>query len=120
MAEFDELFGTARRGVGAMLFLEASTHVLDVYSAVNSSPWTAETVTGGDPVKESSLKRYCAHAIGQTIFIDGLAALMAGPGFWYYPVIGAVLEAGYMTWLYYDAVIRGRRTKQGAFGVAAA
>ena len=119
MAEPEALLGTARRGVGAVLFLQSATNAMDVYSAVNSSPWTAETVSGGDPVKEASLKRYCAHAIGQTLLINGLAAIIAGDGIWGYVIAGALLETGYMTWLYYDAVQRGRRSKQGPFGVGA-
>jgi hypothetical protein len=92
---------------------------MDVYSAVNSSPWTAETVSGGDPTKETSLKRYCLHAIGQTLVINGIAALIAGDGLWPFVATGAGLETAYMSWLYWDAVKRGRATKQGAFGVGA-
>lgn len=118
MAEIDGL-SAARRGVGAILFLQAATNAMDVYSAVNSSPWTAETVSGGDPVKEKSLTRYCTHAIVQTLALNGIAAVIAGDGLWPYVLGGALLETGYMTWLYYDAVMRGRASKQGAFGVGA-
>lgn len=90
---------------------------MDVYSAVNSSPWTAETVSGGDPDKEASLKRYCAHAIGQTVLINGIAAGIAGDGLWPFVLAGAGLEVGYMTWLYWDAVKRGRASKCAPFGV---
>lgn len=107
----------AQRGVGAILFLQGATNAMDVYSAVNSSPWTAETVSGGDPTKEASLKRYCIHAIGQTLLINGIAAIIAGDGLWPFVFAGASLETGYMTWLYWDAVQRGRACKQGAFGV---
>lgn len=100
-----------RRGLAGVLFLQAATNAMDVYSAVNSSPWTAETVTGGDPVNEASLKRYCTHAVVQTVIIDGLAAVIAGPGLAKYVVLGAGLEVAYMSWLYYDAVQRGRSKK---------
>jgi hypothetical protein len=109
----------AKRGLGAVLFLQASTNAMDVYSAVNSSPWTAETVTGGDAVKEASLKRYCTHAIVNTLLMNGAAAYLAGPQLAIFPIAGAGLETAYMTWLYWDAVKRGRATKQGAFGVGA-
>lgn len=109
----------AKRGLAAILLLQAATNAMDVYSAVNSSPWTAETVTGGDPEKEASLKRYCSHAIGQTALINGLAAFIAGDGLWPFVLAGAGLEVSYMTWLYWDAVKRGRRSKQKPFGVAA-
>lgn len=118
MADIDDFLDSlgfdldiARRGVAGVLFLQAATNAMDVYSAVNSSPWTAETVTGGNPVNEASLKRYCAHAVAQTIMIDGLAALIAGPGLAKYVVLGAGIEVTYMSWLYYDAVQRGRQKK---------
>jgi hypothetical protein len=103
--------GAGSAGLGAVLFLAASTNAMDVYSAVNSSPWTAETVTAGDPSKEKSLRRYCCHAIGQTIFINGVAAYLSGPKLWKYPVAGAFIETAYMTWLYWDAVQRGRKAE---------
>lgn len=100
-----------KRGLAAVLLLQAATNAMDVYSAVNSSPWTAETVSGGDPDKEASLKRYCTHAICQTAIINGLAAFIAGDGLWPYVLLGAGAETIYMTWLYYDAVCRGRAAK---------
>ncbi len=105
----------AERALAATLFLSAATNAMDVYSAVNSSPWTAETVSGGDPEKERSLRRYCAHAIGQTLLIDGIAAVLAGP-LWVWVVLGALIECLYMTWLYWDAVRRGRARKASSFG----
>ena len=103
-----------QRALAGTLFLAASTNAMDVYSAVNSSPWTAETVTGGDVEKEASLRRYCLHAIGQTLLINGLAAILAG-ALWWAVVFGALLECAYMTWLYYDAVCRGRAKKAASF-----
>ena len=100
--------------IAGVLFLAAATNSLDVYSAVNSSPWTAENVTAGDPDKEKSLKRYCMHAIGQTIVIDGIAAILAN-GLWWVVVFGAAIETIYMTYLYWSAVKRGRKTKGANF-----
>ena len=104
----------SERALAGVLFLGASTNAMDVYSAVNSSPWTAENVTAGDPEKESSLRRYCLHAIANTIFIDGIAAYLAN-GLWWAVVSGALIQVIYMTWLYYDAVRRGRITKASSF-----
>lgn len=87
---------------------------MDAYSAVNSSPWTAETVTAGDPQKERSLRRYCGHAIGQSVFLNGIAAYLAGPELWLYPIAGAVVEVAYMSWLYWSAVQRGRAATGGS------
>lgn len=108
-----------RRSAGAILFLQAATNALDIYSAVNSSPWTAENVTGGDAEKEKSLKRYCAHAIGQTVLINGIAAIIAGGDMWPFVLGGATLEVTYMSWLYWDAVKRGRAASASPFGVGA-
>ena len=117
MADFG--LSDVKRGAAAILFLQAATNAMDVYSAGNSSPWTAETVTGGDPEKEASLRRYCTHAIVQTLLINGFGAAIAGDGLWPFVLAGASLETGYMTWLYWDAVQRGRRSKQAPFGVGA-
>lgn len=100
----------SQRGLAGIAFLTAATNAMDVYSAVNSSPWTAETVSGGDPEKEASLRRYCLHAIGQTVLLNGFAAAVSGD-LWPYIMAGAGLEVTYMSWLYWDAVKRGRKTK---------
>jgi hypothetical protein len=94
--------------VAAVLFLTSANYVLDVYSAVNSSPWTAENVTAGDPEKEQSLLRYCLHAAGQTVVLIGITAILAR-SLWWVAVLGGGLELGYMSYLYWDAVKRGRR-----------
>ena len=118
MAEPSELNG--RRGLAAVLVISSATNAMDVYSAVNSSPWTAETVIGGDSDKETSLKRYCTHAVLNTVLINGVAAYLAGPGLWPYPLVGAAIETAYMSWLYWNAVQRGRETTHAPFGVGRA
>ena len=47
-----------------------------------------------------------------TIFIDGVAAFLAN-GLWWAVVLGALIQTIYMSWLYYDAVKRGRKAKGG-------
>lgn len=96
-----------QKGLAGIAFLTAATNAMDVYSAVNSSPWTAETVTAGNPSKEASLRRYCLHAIAQTVILNGIAAGLSGD-LWPYIMAGAGLEVTYMSWLYWDAVKRGR------------
>jgi hypothetical protein len=84
--------------------MAAGTNALDVYSALNSSPWTAESF-GGDPEKAKACKEYVAHSIGLTSFF-GLTAAIVGHSWW--PVIGTILANMYMYWLYNRALIRAQ------------
>lgn len=104
--------GGDRSAIGALLFLAAGTNALDVFSATNSSPWTAENF-GGDAEKVASLRRYVRHAIVITIAMAAAAAAIAGS---WWPIIGAVAATAYMWWLYEQAVARGQRA--GSMGWA--
>lgn len=101
-----------RGALAALLFLGAGTNALDVFSAVNSSPWTAENF-GGDPAKVASLRRYVRHAIVLTLGMCAVAALVAR-SIW--PIVGAIAASGYMHWLYEDAVRKGQ--SEGSTGWA--
>lgn len=91
------------RAISALLFIGASTNVMDVYSALNSSPWTAENF-GADPAKAASCKEYVWHAIGFSSVYCALASMLAGS---WWPIIGGVIADGYMYWLYNRALKRG-------------
>ena len=70
-------FGSDAARVGAaILFLQASTNAMDVFSAVNSSPWTAENF-GGDQAKSASVREYVWHGIGLTVFYIAGASILA-------------------------------------------
>ena len=89
MAGGDEFIaGGDRRTLGALLFLAASTNALDVYSALNSSPWTAESF-GGNPEKAKSCREYVFHSIGVTSFFGVTSGIIAHT---WWPIIGTVLE----------------------------
>lgn len=92
-----------RRAVGALLFLAAGTNALDVYSALNSSPWTAENF-GADPEKAKSCREYVTHSIVVTSFF-GITSSIIAESWW--PVIGTLLANAYMYWLYERALSRG-------------
>lgn len=109
-----EPFAADRQALGALLFLAAGTNALDVFSATNSSPWTAENF-GGDEEKVASLRRYVRHAIIITI---GMAAAAAAIARSWWPIIGAVVATAYMWWLYEQAVRKGKMA--GSTGWAAA
>lgn len=93
----------ARRIAAAILFLQASTNSMDVFSAVNSSPWTAESFSG-DPVKNASVREYVWHGVGLTVFYITGAAVLAKS---WWPIIGGGITLGYMYWLYSRALDRG-------------
>lgn len=88
---------------GAILFLAAGTNVMDIYSALMSSPWTAENF-GADEEKAASCREYLAHSIGWTSFYCISAAIIAES---WWPVAGLVMSNAYMYWIYQRALARG-------------
>ena len=101
-----------RNVVGAILFLQAGTNVFDVYSALNSSPWTAQSF-GADPEKRRACMEYVHHSIGVTAFYAIAAALLAGNP---WPIIGMVIADGYMYWLYSRALNRAQESGSKSWG----
>ena len=97
------LGGDAARVGAAILFLQASTNAMDVFSAVNSSPWTAENF-GGDQTKNASVREYVYHGIGLTVFYIVGASVLAKSA---WPLIGGGITLAYMWWLYSRALDRG-------------
>ena|SRR5438128_10721207 len=87
----------------AILFITSATNALDVFSATNSSPWTAENF-GGDEEKVASLREYVLHAIALTTVTNLIGAALAR-SIW--PLAGAMVASGYMWFLYERAVQRG-------------
>lgn len=98
--------GEADRGLSALLFIQASTNALDVYSALNSSPWTAQSF-GADPEKRRACMEYVHHSIGVTAFYAIAAAAIARNP---WPIIGMVIADGYMYWLYKRALDRAQQS----------
>jgi len=94
----------AARVGAAILFLQASTNAMDVFSAVDSSPWTAENF-GGDPAKNASVQEYVWHGVGLTVFYVVGASVLAR-SMW--PIIGGGITLAYMYWLYSRALERGQ------------
>lgn len=89
--------------VAALLFITSINNAIDVFSATNSSPWTAENF-GGDSDKVKSLREYVAHAVVLTALSNGIGAYIAKSP---WPLIGAATASVYMVWLYERAVSRG-------------
>jgi len=90
------------------LFIVSGTNAMDVYSAVNSSPWTAYKFAN-DEKSVAAMRRYVAHAIVITAVMNIGGAVIAKSMI---PILGAFLATSYMWWLYEDAVERGQ--KQGS------
>lgn len=104
----------ARRVASAILFIQASTNALDVYSALNSSPWTAQSF-GADPEKRKACMEYVHHSIGVTAFYAIAAAALA-KNVW--PIIGMTIADVYMYWLYKRALDRADAAGSTSWGDA--
>jgi hypothetical protein len=104
--------GEGQRGLSALLFIQASTNALDVYSALNSSPWTAQSF-GADPEKRRACMEYVYHSIGVTAFYAIAASLIAQNP---WPVIGMTIADGYMYWLYKRALDRATASGSTSWG----
>jgi len=103
MAGGDEFTGGgSSRALGAILFLAAGTNAMDVYSALNSSPWTAESF-GGTPTKAQACRRYVYHSIAVTSFY-GITSGVIAHSIW--PIIGVALADAYMYYLYSKALAK--------------
>jgi hypothetical protein len=102
----------AARVGAAILFLQASTNAMDVFSAVNSSPWTAENF-GGDPMKSDSVREYVWHGVGLTVFYVVGASVLARSA---WPLIGGGITLAYMYFLYSRALRRGAERGSRSWG----
>lgn len=94
-----------RRGISALLFLQASANAFDAYSALNSSPWTSENF-GADPAKAKSCREYVTHAVVISSLYGVTSGVLAGK-LWPWPIIGTAIVDVYMVWLYGRALRRG-------------
>lgn len=97
--------GAARVGA-ALLFIGAGTNVYDAFSAVMSSPWSTEKFTN-DSEEAKMARRYVKHAIVISWTYAIVGALLVRGKLWKWPIAGAALVTGYMTWLYHGAISRG-------------
>jgi len=96
-----------RRAMAALLFLTASMQTMDAFSALNSSPWTAESF-GADDRRAKALREYIAHAVGYSTLYSILSAVIAGGKLGLWIITGTVATNVYLVWLYSRASARGR------------
>lgn len=95
----------------ALLFIASATNALDVFSAVNSSPWTAYNFAN-DQDAQKALRYYVTHAIVITGITNVVGAMIAKR---WWPIFGAALASVYMYWLYEDAVAKGEKDETESF-----
>lgn len=93
-------------GVG--LFMVAAAESFNIFSAMNSSPWTAENF-GADEKKAKSCKEYVLWSLAANTGLGLGASFLAGkngkPNF--YPLLGTLLVSLFMVWIYWRALARG-------------
>jgi hypothetical protein len=106
-----EMNRTGRNALAAILLLQAVTMTMDVYSALNSSPWTSENF-GADPQKAASCMEYVYHSIAWTAVACAAAAWLSRS---WVPVVGAAGANAYMYWLYRRALKRGSTAGSGGW-----
>lgn len=102
VGEMELGLGGANRAISALLFIQSSTNSLDVFSALNSSPWTAQSF-GADPEKRKACLEYVHHSLAVTAFYSGAAGVISRN---WWPIIGWVIASAYMYWLYLRALKR--------------
>lgn len=90
-------------GVG--LFMVAAAESFNIFSAMNSSPWTAENF-GADEEKAKSCKYYVIVSVLANTGLGYGASLLAG-NMW--PLIGTLLVSFFMVWIYWRALDRGMK-----------
>jgi hypothetical protein len=93
--------GVAAGSVG--LFMVAAAESFNIFSAMNSSPWTAENF-GADAEKARSCRQYVAISIVANEGLGLGASLLAGN---WWPLIGTTMVSLFMWWLYWRALSKG-------------
>lgn len=94
--------------LAAILFMQSSQNTLDVYSTLNSSPWTAESF-GADERRAKALKEYVTHAVVYSMVYAIAAGVIAKRRYAWWIVIAALATNLYLVWLYMRASKRGRQ-----------
>lgn len=110
----EELAGT-QNGLAALLFMSSAMNTMDVYSALNSSPWTAESF-GADERRAKALKEYVSHAVAYSMaYAVAAAVIVRKKVMGFLIILAAIVTNAYMVWLYTRASRRGREAGAGAW-----
>jgi hypothetical protein len=95
-----------KRATAAGLFLMALAESFNVYSALNSSPWTAENF-GADEEKARSCRHYVLQADAANVALGIGTSIMAKS---WAPLIGILAVTVYMHVLYERALNKGKES----------
>lgn len=95
----------AQTSAGVGLFMVAAAESFNIFSAMNSSPWTAENF-GADERKAESCRQYVTISAAANTAL-GVGASMLGGSVW--PLIGTTAVTIFMWWLYRRALERGMK-----------
>lgn len=99
--------GYSGDAIAALLFMQSSATTMDVYSALNSSPWTAESF-GADERRSKALKEYVAHAVVYSMGYAIVAGILAQQKYAWWIVLSAAATNLYLISLYMRALKRGQ------------
>jgi hypothetical protein len=102
-----EEYTTTKNALGAVLFMTSSMNTLDVYSTLNSSPWTAESF-GADDRRSAALREYVTHAVIYSLAYAGASAWIVRGKLGWWIILASVITNAYLVWLYTRASRRGR------------
>jgi len=97
--------GLGLGAAGAILYLVSVDASFNAYSAINSSPWTYENMSG-DSTKAKSGSKYVWLANGAATLLGLLASFIAG-NVW--PLVGSLTVVVLMHSLYRHAMSTGKR-----------
>jgi hypothetical protein len=93
----------AQTGAAVGLFMVAAAESFNIFSAMNSSPWTAENF-GADERKAKSCEEYVWISLGANSAL-GIGASLLAESIW--PFVGTTLVSIFMLWIYKRALKRG-------------
>lgn len=96
-------FGAPVNAAGVGLFMVAAAESFNIFSAMNSSPWTAENF-GADERKAESCRQYVIISVAANEAL-GLGASLLAKNWW--PLIGTTAVSLFMWWIYQRALKRG-------------
>lgn len=95
----------ANSAAGVGLFMVAAAESFNIFSAMNSSPWTAQNF-GADDEKARSCKQYVVISVLANTGLGGGASLLSGNA---WPLVGTTAVSVFMVIIYWRALEKGRR-----------
>lgn len=100
----DDVLKLAGNTAAALLFINSGTSAIDIFSATNSSPWTAYKFAN-DEKGVKALRYYVMHGVIMTAVMNVGGAIISKS---WWPIVGSSMLTVYMVWLYIEAVKKGQ------------